>query len=198
VTAPALSRAHNIELKMSTIKHSSGGDVSAEPTPGPFGDTALLQHARDLCAAIERLPAGEHASKMSSLAGDLAFGLQQLQATGDHFWPRAVPASKPMPTISILLAAIHSSLDLDSPEEIRDNIYLIDRVLKMTSAERDTITAAFKKGPLDSGDVPSKSARDTLVLEHFVARVVVRGEDGFNACTHKGRAAYNILQVLEA
>lgn len=62
--------------------------VPEQQTPYPFGDAALLQQARDLCAAIERLPAGEHASKMSGLAGDLAFGLQQLQATGDHFWPR--------------------------------------------------------------------------------------------------------------
>jgi len=92
-----------------------------------------------------------------------------------------------------LLGALHSDLSLDSAEEIKANIELIDRVQHMTGGEIDTIYAAFKHGPLFDGDVPSKSSRDTLLSEGFIAKVVVKGEDGYNACTHKGAWAYRIL-----
>ena len=99
-------------------------------------------------------------------------------------------------SIKKLLSAIHSDLSLDSVEEIKANIELIARVQEMSSGERETIKAAFNHGPLYDGDVPSKSSRDTLVKDGFIAKVVVRGEDGFNACTYKGRWAYRILNAM--
>ena len=101
-----------------------------------------------------------------------------------------------MKNIKELLAAIHSDLSLDSADEIKSNIEFIAKVQDMNSAELDTIKCCFKHGPIYDGDVPSKSARDSLVKDGFVAKVVVKGEDGFNACTYKGRSAYRILQVL--
>ena len=99
-------------------------------------------------------------------------------------------------SIKKLLSAIHSDLSLDSAEEIKANIELIARVQEMSSGERETIKAAFNHGPLYDGDVPSKSSRDTLVKDSFIAKVVVKGEDGFNACTYKGRWAYRILNAM--
>ncbi len=55
-----------------------------------FGDEKLLQQARDLCYAIERLPAGEHQTKLISMASEVSFALQNLQRNGDHFWPVVV------------------------------------------------------------------------------------------------------------
>ncbi len=102
-----------------------------------------------------------------------------------------------MTNIKNLLSAIHSDLSLDSAEEIKSNIELIARVQEMSGGERDTIRAAFSHGPLYDGDVPSKSARDTLIKDDFIAKIVVKGEDGFNACTYKGRMAYRILQAMD-
>lgn len=95
-----------------------------------------------------------------------------------------------------LLSSIHSSVELDSAEEIKENIKLIIRVQDMGSGERDTIRAAFRHGPLYDGDVPSKSSRDALVKDGFIVKVVVKGEDGFNACTYKGRMVYRILEAI--
>lgn len=98
--------------------------------------------------------------------------------------------------IKKLLAAIHSDLSLDSAEEIKENIEFIIKVQEMSNGERDTIRAAFKCGPIYDGDVPSKSGRDSLLKDGFMAKVVVNGEDGFNACTHKGARAYRILEAM--
>lgn len=55
---------------------------------GPYGGPELLEQARALCQAIERLPAGEHQTNLISKIADATFALQNLQSTGDYFWPR--------------------------------------------------------------------------------------------------------------
>ena len=60
---------------------------------GPFGGPELLEQARALCQAIERLPAGEHQTNLISKVADATFALQNLQSTGDYFWPRPVAPS---------------------------------------------------------------------------------------------------------
>ena len=71
----------------------------------------------------------------------------------------------------------------------------ICRVRSMTSAERDCLRKAFEKGPLDDGDIPSKTGRDLLVHEGFMTQVIVAREQGFNACTYKGANAYKLLDA---
>jgi hypothetical protein len=100
-----------------------------------------------------------------------------------------------MASLKQLLDALHEGMDTSSAKEIMDACELIIRVQSMDGGERDTIIAAFRNGPLFDGDVPSKTARDTLILEKFMAKVVVKGEDGFNACTNKGAWAYRLLSV---
>ncbi len=63
----------------------------------------------------------------------------------------------------------------------------------MTGAETDTLTALVEQGPLWDGDVPSKAGRDALIAAGLAARVVVKGEDGWQAATYKGRDAYRAL-----
>ena len=60
----------------------------------------------------------------------------------------------------------------------------------LTGGEVDTLVALVERGPLWDGDVPSKTARDSLIARGFAARVVVRGEDGWQAATYAGRDAY--------
>ena len=63
----------------------------------------------------------------------------------------------------------------------------------LSSAERDTLVALVERGPLWDGDVPSKSGRDSLVRRGLVEKVIVKGEDGWQAATYAGRDAYKAL-----
>jgi hypothetical protein len=63
----------------------------------------------------------------------------------------------------------------------------------MTGSEKDTLIALVEQGPLWDGDVPSKQGRDALVQQGLAVRVVVKGEDGWQAATYAGRDAYKAL-----
>jgi hypothetical protein len=60
----------------------------------------------------------------------------------------------------------------------------------LNGGEIDTLVALVESGPLWDGDVPSKVARDSLIARGFAVRVVVKGEDGWQAATYAGRDAY--------
>lgn len=63
----------------------------------------------------------------------------------------------------------------------------------LTGAEKATLVALVESGPLWDGDVPSKTGRDALLEKGLAQRVVVRGEDGWQAATYAGRDAYRAL-----
>lgn len=78
----------------------------------PYGDSALLERARDLCKEIEKLPPGLHQSKLSGYAADIAFALQQLQQTGDHYWPHpSVDGDRMLRERKVFIGAIRRLLD---------------------------------------------------------------------------------------
>jgi hypothetical protein len=60
----------------------------------------------------------------------------------------------------------------------------------LSGGEIDTLVALVESGPLWDGDVPSKASRDRLIERGFATRCVVRGEDGWQAATYRGRDAY--------
>lgn len=60
----------------------------------------------------------------------------------------------------------------------------------MTGSEIDTLVEC---GPLWDGDLPSKTGRDALIAQGLAIRVVVKGEDGWQAATYAGRDAYRAL-----
>lgn len=98
--------------------------------------------------------------------------------------------------IKTILESIHESVELSTPKELAKACKLIVLAQEMKANERDTFICAFLHGPLFDGDVPSKSGRDALLADGFIAKVVVKGNDGYNACTYKGRNLYNILNAL--
>ncbi len=100
-----------------------------------------------------------------------------------------------MATLKSLFEALHENINLSTAEEIKKACELIIEVQSMSVAERDFIKAIFSYGPLDDGDVPSKSIRDTLLNSEYVAKIVVKGQDGYNACTHKGAWAYRLIKA---
>lgn len=63
----------------------------------------------------------------------------------------------------------------------------------MRGAEIDTLVALVERGPLWDGDVPSKAGRDALIDAGLAVRVVVNGEDGWQAATYAGRDAYKAM-----
>ena len=63
----------------------------------------------------------------------------------------------------------------------------------MNGAERDTLIALVERGPLWDGDVPSKQGRNSLIERRMATKVIVNGEDGWQAATYAGRDAYRAL-----
>lgn len=102
-----------------------------------------------------------------------------------------------MKSLKELLGAIHESLELSTDQELREAVKLIIEVQDMDSAQCDCLIAAYENGPLEAGDLPSKAGRNELVEGGYLSMIVVKGQDGFNACTHKGAWAYRLLKALE-
>lgn len=100
--------------------------------------------------------------------------------------------------LKAILQSIHEDVELSSPEELAKAFKLIVRAQEMTASEQDVIATAFKHGPLHDGEVPSKVARDALLTEGLIAKVIVKGVDGFNALTYRGAQVYQILHAIKA
>lgn len=81
---------------------------------------------------------------------------------------------------------VFGNIELDTQKEIISNLEVMDLAFNLSGAEIDTLNCAFKTGPLEDGDVPSKSGRDELVSKGLMGRVIVNGAWGYNACTYKG------------
>ena len=96
-------------------------------------------------------------------------------------------------TLQQLLAALNEGVSTSSAGELKHACELIIDVQAMDNAQRDCICAAYTHGPLFDGDVPCKTGRDNLIDKGYMAKIVVRCEDGYNACTHKGARAYRLI-----
>ena len=89
---------------------------------------------------------------------------------------------------------VFGDYSLDAPEERKANLQVIEVALQTNNL--DTIRALFRHGPLEDGDIPSKAERDWLLENGFCEKVVVNGQWGFNACTHKGAWLNRCLDSL--
>lgn len=58
----------------------------------------------------------------------------------------------------------------------------------------DTLTAVAEQGPTADGDVPSKTERSALLSLGLLTKCLVKGEDGYQACTYLGR---DVLRVIK-
>lgn len=68
------------------------------------------------------------------------------------------------------------------------------RTIEVSPIQLETLRAIHNGGPLWDGDVPSKTARDDLLEKGLIEKVVVKSEDGFQACTYRGRAFLRSIQ----
>jgi len=54
----------------------------------------------------------------------------------------------------------------------------------------DTLIALVERGPVQDGNIPSKSGRDALIERGYAVRVINNGEEGFTAVTPLGAQLY--------
>lgn len=95
--------------------------------------------------------------------------------------------------IKHLLDAVHLSIHDSTDKEIADAIKLIELSDLARANAFDTIIGLFQNGPLYDGDVPSKTERDWLVKNGLAAKVIYKGEDGYQALTYEGAKCYRII-----
>lgn len=74
----------------------------------------------------------------------------------------------------------------------------LDAIAPLTGEEVDALVALVERGPVESGSIPSKSARAALVRRGLAVFVSVRMEQGYTAATPAGELVYkHIFTDLE-
>ena len=90
---------------------------------------------------------------------------------------------------------LNERIDLLDDQERIELIHMID----FARCRRDLHEQLYQlhsHGPLWDGDVISKSDRDELLAIDACAKVCVKGQDGYNACTYFGRSLLSIFDWL--
>ena len=85
--------------------------------------------------------------------------------------------------------------DLNSRVENQLELLMVNFALNHRQLHEPLYQLA-KNGPVWDGNVISKSCRDSLLDAGACAKVLVRGEDGFNACTYLGRELLRVFDWL--
>lgn len=98
------------------------------------------------------------------------------------------------PVLKTIYKEVFGDPSLDSADERKDQLAIVKDAVNINVI--DTVTALFERGPLESGDVPSKSERDWLVENEYAKQIVVKGQDGHNALTHRGAWLYRCQREL--
>lgn len=62
--------------------------------------------------------------------------------------------------------------------------------MEFTGAALDTLVALIEKGPLDSGDLPSKIGRDELLKSGLAYQIIAKKEQGYVAASYQGLMEY--------
>lgn len=109
---------------------------------------------------------------------------------------KAHPTSSECILEEIHYAACEMDISLATHSEVMLLIEMVQIEEKLDGAAIDTLHALFLNGPLFDGDIPSKRGRDFLVEHDLVARITVKGEAGYNACTHFGDRMYKFHRYL--
>lgn len=97
-----------------------------------------------------------------------------------------------------VLASVDWDVTLNSSEENEAALKWLALARAAKGNAIDTIMAAFARGPMHDGDVPSKTGRDWCLEHDLIAKVIVRGEWGYNALTYKGAWVYKVLIAMGA
>ena len=91
------------------------------------------------------------------------------------------------------LQIINCDPTLSTEAEVQDALTLIAEVDLFSQEQSDMICDCYQRGPIHDGDLTSAVARDLLVRGGYLSRVVMRGDEGYNACTYRGASAYQLI-----
>lgn len=83
--------------------------------------------------------------------------------------------------------------DLNDKDELVELIHMVD-FAKTRRDLHEQLWQLQRSGPCWDGDVISKVDRDELLSIGACAKVCVKGEQGFNACTYFG---HSLLQIFD-
>ena len=100
-------------------------------------------------------------------------------------------------TVMFIYEDVFGDIALNTKDEQNKNLEIITDCMdfECESTVTDTLYGMFEHGPLYDGDVCSKQERDRLLEKGYCSKVVVKGQDGFNACTYKGQRLYRCLKA---
>ena len=85
-------------------------------------------------------------------------------------------------------------LDLMTKDEVLRFHTLLKNIQILSTTDIECLSSICDEGPLHDGDVLSKTSRDNLVRLNFVTKVVVKGNEGMNACTSLGFKAKSLIK----
>ena len=88
----------------------------------------------------------------------------------------------------------HPSLYGDDTEELTEAIDAILLAKETKQHALDTLSAIIKRGPLFDGDLPSKSERNWLLDKELISKVVVKGEQGYQAANYLG---WDVAKIVD-
>jgi hypothetical protein len=100
-------------------------------------------------------------------------------------------------TLSQVLDALHADPTLNTAQELKRDLTIFQHTQKLSSAALEVLDALFKRGPLEHGDLPSKTGRDDLLFVGFATSCVVKGKDGYNALTQDGYWAHKLYALTQ-
>jgi hypothetical protein len=101
-----------------------------------------------------------------------------------------------MVTIKQMLDALHSPVELSTARELAHSLELIDQVQSLSSQAIAALRQLYLHGPVEDGDLCSKSGRDTLLNLGMASKCIVKAQEGYQVCTYKGMWAGRLLDLI--
>lgn len=94
--------------------------------------------------------------------------------------------------VEVLHLDIEEASDIKYVANLKETLDLLFSDEHAPTYISDFLIQCYKYGPMADGDCCSKSGRDFLVAEGYAEKVIVRGEDGYQALNYKGRDLYKL------
>jgi hypothetical protein len=94
-----------------------------------------------------------------------------------------------------LIKDVFGDPNLMSKNELKEALELIGIAVTMSGAARDTLLQLRDKGPIWDGDLISKAGRTELIDNGGAVQCVVKGQQGYQACTYQG---WVLAKLIEA
>jgi hypothetical protein len=91
--------------------------------------------------------------------------------------------------------ALNERPDLLDKHELVELVHMID-FAKTYRRGHEALYQLHAYGPVWDGDLISKNDRDVFLENGACAKVCVKGEQGYNACTYFGRSLLRIYEWL--